>query len=151
MTEPEEMGMKALLIASAAFATLIFAGVTEADARFGRGGGYGGGGGHRGMAVGRWYRGGLGRPGWGAAGPIAGRHGAGRPIAGRPGWGAAGPIAGRPGRVYGGGYYRGGAYGYGLVAAGVGAAAYYGANAAYYSGCGPYAYFDPNYGVCRPY
>ena len=138
--------MKTLMIAAATLATLIVTSVTEADARPGfRGGGYRGGG-YRGVAVGRGYRGGIGRPGWGAAGPIAGR----------PGWGAAGPIAGRPGwgrygyrpyggyRGYGYGYRR---YGYGLAAAGVAA----GVGAAYYGGCGPYAYYDSYYGACRYY
>ena len=146
--------MKTLMIAAAAFATLIVTSVTDADARPGfRGGGYRGGG-YRGVAVGRGYRGGIGRPGWGAAGPIAGRPGWGG--AGRPGWGAAGPIAGRPGwgrygyrpyggyRGYGYGYRR---YGYGLAAAGVAA----GVGAAYYGGCGPYAYYDSYYGACRYY
>jgi hypothetical protein len=118
--------MKALLIAAAAFATLVVTSVTEADARPGyRGGGYRGGGyggvargyrgGYRGVAVARGYRGGYGRSGYGY-------------------------------RRYG---YR--PYRYGLAAAGVGAAAYYGANAGYYRGCGPYAYFDRYYRVCRSY
>jgi hypothetical protein len=126
--------MKTLMIAAAAFATLIVTSVTDADARPGfRGGGYRGGG-YRGVAVGRGYRGGIGRPGWGAAGPIAGR----------PGWGRYGyrPYGGY--RGYGYGYRR---YGYGLAAAGVAA----GVGAAYYGGCGPYAYYDSYYGACRYY
>jgi hypothetical protein len=52
-------------------------------------------------------------------------------------------------RGYRGNRYR--RYGYGLAAAGVGAAAYYGANAASYGGCGVHAYFDRYYRVCRSY
>src|SRR5829696_6164044 len=54
------------------------------------------------------------------------------------------------GRRYGGygGYGRGyRRYGYGLAAAGVAA----GVGAAYYGGCGPYAYYDSYYGACRYY
>ena len=80
--------LKASMIAAAVFATLIVTSMTDADARPGfRGGGYRGGG-YRGVAVGRGYHGGIGRPGWGAAGPIAGRpgwRGAGRPRLGRGG------------------------------------------------------------------
>ena len=88
--------MKTLMIAAAAFATLIVASVTDADARPGfRGGGYRGGG-YRGVAVGRGYRGGIGRPGWGAAGPSRGaRAGAGR--AGQAGARRAQSPAGRAG------------------------------------------------------
>jgi hypothetical protein len=115
--------MKMLLIAFAAFATLIVTSVTEADARPGyRGGGYRGGG-YRGVAVARGYRGGY------------------RGVAV-----ARGYRGGYGYRRYG---YR--PYRYGLAAAGVGAAAYYGANAGYCRGCGPYAYFDPYYRVCRAY
>ena len=59
--------MKTLMIAAAAFATLIVTSVTDADARPGFRGGGSRGGGYRGVAVGPNYRGGIGRPGWGAA------------------------------------------------------------------------------------
>jgi hypothetical protein len=124
--------MKTLLIAAAALATLIVTSVTEADARPGyRGGGYRGGGGYRAMAVGRGYRGG----GYRAAA-------IGRGYRGGYGYGYGRRYGGYGG--YGRGYRR---YGYGLAAAGVAA----GVGAAYYGGCGPYAYYDSYYGACRYY
>jgi hypothetical protein len=122
--------MKTLLIAFAAFGTLIVTSATEADARPGYRGGVYGGGGYRGVAVARGYRGGY--RGVAVARGYRGGYG-------RYGYGY---------RRYGYGYRP---YRYGLAAAGVGAAAYYGANAGYYRGCGPYAYFDPYYRVCRAY
>ncbi|SOR32459.1 protein of unknown function [Methylorubrum extorquens] len=53
--------------------------------------------------------------------------------------------------VTAGGYGRYGYRGYGLAAAGVGAAAAYGAHRYYGGGCGAYSYYDANYGGCVPY
>ncbi|WP_018262101.1 hypothetical protein [Methylobacterium sp. WSM2598] len=142
--------MRRLILPAAAITVLISSGIV-AEARGFRGGGGFQGGGFRSASVGGGWRGGVGRPGWGAAGPIAGRPGWG---AGRPGWGAR-PIAGRPGWGYGG-YHRYGygyrPYGYGLAGAAVGAAAGYALTSPAGDGeCGPYAYYDAYAGVCRPY
>src|SRR3954447_3249523 len=122
--------MKTLLIAAAALATLIVTSVTEADARPGyRGGGYRGGG-YRAAGIGRGYRGGY------RAAAV------GRGYRGGYGYGYGRRYGGYGG--YGRGYRR---YGYGLAAAGVAA----GVGAAYYGGCGPYAYYHSYYGACRYY
>lgn len=74
--------------------------------------------------AGRW---GGARPGWGGARWAGGRYGY-----YRPGWGVAATAAGLAATSpYWGGTYYGGAYNGGTA-------------------CGPYAYYDPNYG-CVPY